>query len=287
LKTSKTTAAICNNVDLEILLFFNPDLASSPHFVRTQATSASSHSKGYIPQDNKWTIFNAGLGGVLYVNLYDGVSYLNDLFYPLPKTHCSKPVKLANSLGRNKLACGSTYQQHTLKSSRTSDSAKKTFCFKPPLRPQEAFYSCKYTPRACLSMSFAEASGQAGILAAFLAIILVSISNAVLGIPAIRNEDDDDSAPDGANNFQADFFLFLQKICIKRKDVEGEETKEVELKVKNKQNKSSSIEARVQQLADSNKLLEEQVKQLASKLGSMGTSTPRLSKSRKTGVSNI
>lgn len=184
MKKAKSISTICNVVDLEILLFFNPELASSPHYVRTRATNQeTSHYKTFIPQNSKWSVSNAGLEGALYLNLYDGVSYLNDLFYPLPKTHCAKPVKLANGGKKNAYACGSKYQQHTVNTPRLRSRAKKTVCYKPPIPPQEAFFSCQYTILDCVFQSFAAASGLAGIVAFILTLGLVSISNKVLGIP--------------------------------------------------------------------------------------------------------
>ena len=63
---------------------------------------------------------NAGLAGAIYMNLYGGVKYLNDLFYALPNTHCVKPIEIAKGQKtKNELNCGSKYQQGLLKSKKS------------------------------------------------------------------------------------------------------------------------------------------------------------------------
>jgi hypothetical protein len=222
MKKAKSISTVCNVVDLEILLFFNPELASSPHYVRTRATNQeTSHYKTFIPQNSKWSVSNAGLEGALYLNLYDGVSYLNDLFYPLPKTHCAKPVKLANGGKKNAYACGSKYQQHTVNTPRLRSRAKKTVCYKPPIPPQEAFFSCQYTILDCVFQSFAAASGLAGIVAFILTLGLVSISNKVLGIPVFKDEDEEEAEVDEVTAAFLACFAFFRDICT-NKEIEFE-----------------------------------------------------------------
>ena len=50
----------CNEVDLEVMLFFNPKLVSEPHFVHT-------YNATYQEERRKYDIDNAGLDGVIYM----------------------------------------------------------------------------------------------------------------------------------------------------------------------------------------------------------------------------
>ena len=50
---------------MEFLLFFNPQRVYVPHFVHTH-----NHSSNFYPG-------NSGLAGMLYMNFYGGVKYLN------------------------------------------------------------------------------------------------------------------------------------------------------------------------------------------------------------------
>ena len=52
-------------MDMEFLLFFNPQRVYVPHFVHTH-----NHSSNFYPG-------NSGLAGMLYMNFYGGVKYLN------------------------------------------------------------------------------------------------------------------------------------------------------------------------------------------------------------------
>ena len=63
---------------------------------------ACPHLIGGVPLQ----VDNAGLEGAIYLNFYGGVKFLNDLFYPLPNTHCVKPVEIAVKTLKNDNACG-------------------------------------------------------------------------------------------------------------------------------------------------------------------------------------
>lgn len=63
---------------------------------------------------------NAGLDGAIYMNLYGGVEYLNDLFYALPDTHCTKPIEIAAGIKtKNGKYCGSKYQKSLVNSKKS------------------------------------------------------------------------------------------------------------------------------------------------------------------------
>lgn len=90
---------------MEILLFFNPRIASVPAFVET-------FNATFQEERRKYTVDNSGLNGVLYMNFYGGVKYLNSLFYALPDTHCTKPIALSKGAkAKNAQACGTKYQR--------------------------------------------------------------------------------------------------------------------------------------------------------------------------------
>lgn len=134
---------------------------------------------------------NAGLDGAIYMNLYGGVKYINDLFYALPDTHCTKPIKIAKGLKtKNELNCGSKYQQSLLKSkkSRTRRTAEKTFCAKPPVAPQETYYECRYDEGQCVSSALAEAAAQSALVGTILGAILMVIATSVMGFPVKKKD---------------------------------------------------------------------------------------------------
>jgi hypothetical protein len=119
-------------------------------------------------------------------NLYGGVKYLNELFYEMPDTHCTKPISIARGAKtKNAQACGGSYQQSLLKSSkkRVKKAAQKSYCENTPTAPQERYFECRYSPEECVSTAIAEASGQAALVQSVLTLLLVFLAVHLLGVP--------------------------------------------------------------------------------------------------------
>ena len=132
---------------MEILLFFNPRIASVPAFIET-------FNATFQEERRKYTVDNSGLNGVLYMNFYGGVKYLNSLFYALPDTHCTKPIALTKGAkAKNAQACGTKYQRSLIKSKKKAiaKKAKKSYCVLPPVEPQETYFECSYDEASCAS----------------------------------------------------------------------------------------------------------------------------------------
>jgi len=169
----------CNSADLEILLYFNPAMASVPAFVDT-------FNATFREERNKYTVENSGLNGVLYLNFYGGVKYLNSLFYALPDTHCTKPIALAKGAKvKNAFACGTKYQRGLVKSNKKAiaKKARKSFCTVPPVDPQETYFECRYDEYACVREAIAQAAGQTAIVAAMLAALILTVAVKIMGLP--------------------------------------------------------------------------------------------------------
>lgn len=122
---------------------------------------------------------------IIVRNFYGGVDFLNENFYELPDTHCTKPIELAKTPVKNSNFCGSAFQQKQLesKSKTTRRKARNTYCAATPVDPEQVFYSCKYSPQECVSTGFAEAGGQVGALSGFILILFGVLSASVFGIP--------------------------------------------------------------------------------------------------------
>lgn len=185
-KDAKTAAKAndktCNEIDLEMILYFNPKQASIPHFVRTFNAS-------FREERRKYSMTNSGLQGALYLNFYGGVKYLNDLFYVLPNTHCDKPIPIAKGAKtKNNLACGTKYQQSLLKSKKkvTRKAAEKSYCMNTPLPPQETYFECRYADQECVARGIAEGAGQSALVATVLGIFVVMIATTCMGLPSIE-----------------------------------------------------------------------------------------------------
>jgi len=218
----------CNDVDLEILLFFDPERPTVPHFVKTHNDNLFNTSDKY--DRKKFDPESAGLSGLIYLNFYQGVNFLNKLFYKLPNTHCVKPVAISKGLeAKNKLACGRKFQQGLVNSKKTkvAKAAQSTFCYVPPEDPQESYYRCRYTALECVSTAFAEAAGQSTVVSVVLGMITVFLAVNFLGVPKVKTEKEGD---------EEDFSVYLLgkalKLCKTVKEEEeggGEKGKEVEL----------------------------------------------------------
>jgi len=187
-KASKNKKS-CNEVDLEYIMYFDPKLVFMPHFVHTFNATWREVRRPY-------NMDNAGLDGAIYMNFYGGVNFLNDLFYPLPNTHCVKPIGLAKGVKtKNAEACGTKYQQSLLhsKKKKIRKAAEKSYCQNPPLSPQELFYECWYGDQPCVSAGLAEAAAQTQIVATILGALVVLIGTMFMGLPKVK-----DKAPKGA-----------------------------------------------------------------------------------------
>ena len=160
-------------------MYFNPSLVSVPHFVHTFNASWRDERRPY-------TISNSGLDGALYLNMYGGVKYLNDFFYQLPNTHCTKPIAIAKGAKtKNAQACGTKYSRSLLKSKKKvpRKAAKKSYCVNTPLPPQETYFQCRFSEGECISGGIAEASGQSALVALALGFFVVAIATTCMGVP--------------------------------------------------------------------------------------------------------
>ena len=169
----------CNDVDLEVMLFFNPKAPSERHYVDTYNASFQQERMPY-------TVDNAGLDGAIYLNYYGGVKYLNELFYEIPDHHCAKPIKMASGPAlKNPNACGSQYAKGLKFSAKgaVAKKAQKGFCQSTPLPPQETYFTCRYSKDVCVSGAIGEAGGQVTLVALVLGTILGFLSGPILGIP--------------------------------------------------------------------------------------------------------
>ena len=183
--TAKNNLDSCNEVDIEVFLFFNPKLVSLPHFIQTYNASWRDERRPY-------TLANSGLDGALYLNFYGGVKYLNELYYQLPITHCTKPVTLAKGAKtKNAQACGTKYQKSLIHSKKktTRKAAKKSYCYNSPLPATEVYYECRYDDATCVAQSIAQANGQAAVVAAILGMLLMTIATTFMGIPHVEHSE--------------------------------------------------------------------------------------------------
>jgi len=174
----------CNELDLEYLLFFNTKLASVPHYVHTFNATWRETRRPY-------TMDNSGLDGAIYMNMYGGVKFLNELFYELPNLHCTKPIAIAKGLkAKNSMSCGSNYQKGLVKSKkgRIRKAAQKTYCYTPPVQPQETYFQCWYSDQECVSAAIAEASGQSELVGSILSLFVFSIAVYCMGFPARKSD---------------------------------------------------------------------------------------------------
>ena len=166
-----------------MLLFFDPKLVSVPHFVTTYNASWRDERRPY-------TMYNSGLDGALYLNFYGGIDYLNELYYQMPDTHCTKPIRLAKGAKtKNAQACGTKYQTSLINSKKktTRKAAKKSYCYNTPLPATEVYYQCRYGTNTCISKAIAEASGQAAIIAALLGMIVTTFAQLFMGLPKVEH----------------------------------------------------------------------------------------------------
>lgn len=177
----KMNLATCNDVDLEFLLFFNPEFPSVPHLIDSNITEKRGH---------KYNVNNAGLDGVIYMNLYGGIDYLNELYYPIPNSHCASPISFSSgSNSNNAKDCGEVFQQSLINSEkhRVKKKAEKSYCATPPIPPQQIFFQCKYDWQSCTSQSLAEASGQTQVVSVVLLSLLTILAVTFFGVP--RHQD--------------------------------------------------------------------------------------------------
>jgi hypothetical protein len=118
--------------------------------------------------------------------MYGGVKYLNELFYELPDTHCTKPIAIAKGVkAKNAQACGTNYQKGLLTSKKKTiqKAAEKSYCEKTPSSPQERYFECRYSSTACVSTAIAQASGQTAIVSGIVLAITLFIAVNLLGVP--------------------------------------------------------------------------------------------------------
>ena len=157
-----------------------------PHFVPTFNASWRDERRPY-------TMSNGGLDGALYLNFYGGVQYLNELYYQLPDTHCTKPIAIAKGAKtKNPQACGTKYQKSLINSAKkkTRKAAARGYCYNTPMPPAEVYFQCRYGSGECFTGAIAEAIGQAELATMLLALAVVIIATTCMGLPSL---DDDGS----------------------------------------------------------------------------------------------
>jgi len=81
----------CNVLDIELLLYFNPENPTQSYYVNFDNSSSPRHHY------HTWAENSANLNGLINLDFYGGIEYLNKFFYKLPNTHCTRPIALTDN----------------------------------------------------------------------------------------------------------------------------------------------------------------------------------------------
>jgi len=125
------------------------------------------------------------------VNLYDGVEYLNGYLYALPDTHCTRPIELALTASKNRLACGTKFADSSVAKNKKGSAEK--YCGAPPVEPQQIFFECRNSLLACVSTSVSVAYGTVGSVGAVITVVLMLLVHNVLGLKGEEGIDTGDA----------------------------------------------------------------------------------------------
>jgi hypothetical protein len=165
----------CNTVDMMYLLFFDEEEWSSHHYVKSAGIYGAPDYTWFKDQslpspltDDSHTYWSRGGGntGVIVINNYGGVKYLNEYRYPMPKhPHCTTNVlALPQVKGSMKAAALKNLEA-------------------PPSKLQELYYKCHYTPDQCISQGIAAGSGYSSLASTVLMVCFGFIAVKMFGIP--------------------------------------------------------------------------------------------------------
>jgi len=105
-----TKKDLCNEVDLKYLLFFNGADPTTPYYTSFNNSNFYEYYDTSVFGDDGSGDPTTGRGftGMIYINLYYGVEFLNEFFYELPEVQCSQPIAMA-VLKKTTTATNSTY----------------------------------------------------------------------------------------------------------------------------------------------------------------------------------
>lgn len=161
----------CNDVDLMYLLFFDEQDWSSHSYIKSAGYYGAQDFtwfKSGSQNDDSKVLWSRGGGntGVLVINNYGGVKFLNELKYPIPRRlHCAADViALAQEKGDVKAAILANLET-------------------PPTKLQEFYYECHYSSEQCVSQGIAAGSGYANLVHTVLMVAFGFIAGAIFGIP--------------------------------------------------------------------------------------------------------
>lgn len=162
----------CDTVDLVYLLFFDESEWSGHHYIKSAGIYGADDftwiRTGYPGDDDYKVLWSRGGGntGVIVLNNYYGVKFLNDLKYPMPKNlHCTSNVlSLPKAQGAVK------------------DEMLANLKI-PPTKLQELYFKCRYSTIQCVSQGIAAGSGYANLVNTFFIFIFGYIAACAFGIP--------------------------------------------------------------------------------------------------------
>ena len=96
------------------------------------------------------------------------------------------PIALAESASKNYLACGTSYSKKII--AKNKNSARKKYCYKTPVEPQENYYECNFSPYECVTQGLAAGQAVMAIVNTIALIVIMFIAQKLLRIP-ISNEE--------------------------------------------------------------------------------------------------
>jgi len=177
--TSEETEYCSTDVDIAYLMYFNPKHPTVPHYLERPGNDRPSY--------NVLSGYNEGVFGLIYMNLYGQIEFLNDNYYPFKDLHCQEPIGMI-SAGSKSLQCGSDLQvslmEMALRAKGPNQPAEIVFCAAPPVKPQEQYYRCRNSAYTCFSGAVASASGQVGVAILIMSFFIVFIAQKCLGVPS-------------------------------------------------------------------------------------------------------
>jgi hypothetical protein len=168
-------------IDNEYLLLFDYESPSTPHYMMYNKTNYF-NVKDYLSLTNG----NKGFTAAVYVNLYYGVDYLNELFYPMPNLMCTKPITFAANKIKNAEACGTKFSSNLI--TKNKRRAKDKYCYDTPLAPQQDYQKCTLNEFDCANAALASAQALVALVTGIAVIGLVLISRKVLSVPVSDDE---------------------------------------------------------------------------------------------------
>jgi hypothetical protein len=178
-------------------MYFSKQAPEMPYYLRYNITSFYHYGpyNSTTPGDDDNWGGSSGFNAMVYMNLYYGADYLNELFYPMPDAQCSTPIAIASAFQKNDLACGTGYARSHLSKKKKDGSLKKSsialrkkYCFNTPVSPQEDYYECRNNAQTCVTNSLAAGQAVMAVVNTVAMFIILLISQKVLRIPISNAE---------------------------------------------------------------------------------------------------